>query len=100
MTDTNINDLVANNEIIVIDIWADWCGPCKRFSPIFKRVSEEFENVLFAKVEADQNPNILGFFSVQHIPTILFIRDGELRVQYRGIMTEAVLKNAIYELTK
>jgi thioredoxin 1 len=100
MTDDNINTLVANNEFIIVDVWAEWCGPCKRFGPVFENVSEQFENVLFAKVEADKNPNILSFFGIQHIPTVLIIRDGELRVQHRGIMTQAVLENAIYELTK
>lgn len=95
MTDDNINALIESNETIVVDIWASWCAPCKRFAPIFEKVSESFENVLFAKVEADKNPNILSFFSVQHIPTILIIRNRELVVQHRGIMTDGELAGAI-----
>lgn len=95
MNDKNINDLVENNELIVVDIWGSWCAPCKRFAPIFQKASDSFENVLFAKVEADKNPNILQFFSVQHVPTVLIIRNRELLVQHRGTMTEGQLGGEI-----
>lgn len=95
MTDTNINDLVAKNDFMVIDVWATWCAPCTKFTPIFEKVSEDFPDILFAKVEADENPLILQFFKVQSIPTILVVKDKDLRFQHRGFLNEQFLRQEL-----
>lgn len=100
MTDLNINDLVEKNDFMVIDVWAEWCGPCKKFSPVFEKVSDEFPEILFVKVEADLNPGILQFFKIQSIPTILVVKDKDLRFQHKGFISEQFLKQELTYYTK
>lgn len=95
MTDSNINDLVEKNDFMVIDVWALWCGPCTKFMPVFEKVSEDFPEILFAKVEADENPLILQHFKIQSIPTILVVKDKSLRFQHRGFVTEQFLRQEL-----
>lgn len=74
--------------MIVYDIWAEWCPPCKRFAPIFEMVAEEFEDVTFSKVRADSNPDFLNLYEISSIPTILAVDDsGRIISRHTGILS-------------
>lgn len=80
----------------VFDVWAEWCPPCKRFSPVFEKVAEEFDSVVFAKIEADHNAEFLNHYKINSIPTILITNDsGEVLFQHAGVMTEGVFRNLV-----
>ena len=72
----NFRETYENNEILIVDFWATWCGPCQNFAPIFESVSEEFPNIVFGKVDTDLEKELAQHFFIRSIPTILVIRDG------------------------
>jgi thioredoxin len=85
--------------MIVYDVWADWCAPCKRFSPIFEKVAKEFPNIEFVKVEADRSPEFLNQYSINSIPTVLVTQDsGKVVFQHAGILSEENFRNLISTL--
>ena len=75
ITDDNFQDTVDKNPLILIDFWADWCGPCKKLSPILDEISEE-EGLLVGKLNVDENPTIPFEFDIQSIPTMVLFKDG------------------------
>lgn len=80
----------------VFDVWAEWCPPCKKFGPIFERVSKEFPDVEFVKINADENPEFLNKHSIRGIPTILILSDsGEVVFQHPGILSEANFRDIV-----
>jgi thioredoxin 1 len=100
----NINDLNKltkdfPDKIVIIDLWAVWCGPCKMFAPIFEKLQQEyFNDFIFAKVNVDENPSIAQFFGVTAIPTTLFIKNGELVRKFVGVMNYDTLKQILDKL--
>lgn len=82
--------------MIVFDVWADWCAPCKRFAPVFEKVAEEFPDVKFVKIEADVNPEFLQRYSINSIPTILVTDDfGNAIFQHVGILSEPNFRSVV-----
>lgn len=85
--------------MIVYDVWAEWCPPCKRFSPVFDKISKEFPDVEFVKINADQNSNFLLEFGIRGIPTILVVADsGDVLFSHAGILSEANFRNLVESL--
>lgn len=76
MTQQHLAETVATNDIVVLDFWADWCGPCKAFAPVFADASERHTDVVFAKVDTEAEPELSNAFGVRSIPTIVVIREG------------------------
>jgi len=93
-TRDNIESLVEDNEIVIFDFWAPWCGPCKQFGPIFESASEKYPDVVFAKVNTEQEREIAAHFSIRSIPTVMVFRDAMLVFAQPGSIPE----NAIDEL--
>ena len=83
--------------ITVYDVWAEWCSPCKRFSPIFEKISSEFSNAAFEKVNADENLDFLNQFGIRSIPTILIVdtESGNVLFQHAGILSEAAFRAVV-----
>ncbi len=81
--------------LVVIDLWAPWCGPCKLYGPVFERVSKEYPAATFARVNVDQEPAIAEAFGVQGIPTTVMFRDGVPLFEQAGLLPEATLKKLI-----
>ena len=75
----NFADTVKNNEVVVVDFWAPWCGPCRMIAPIIEELSEEFKDkgVVVGKVNTDEAPEIAGQFGIRSIPTVIFFKNGE-----------------------
>ncbi|MDJ0834201.1 MAG: thioredoxin [Gammaproteobacteria bacterium] len=93
-TRENIEALVEDNDIVIFDFWAPWCGPCRTFAPIFEAASEKFPDIIFSKVNTEQEREIAAHFSIRSIPTIMVFRDAMLVFAQPGVIPE----NAIGEL--
>ena len=86
INDESFKDLYKKNDIVVLDFWAIWCGPCQQFAPTFEKVSEEFDDVVFGKVETENNLKLSQYFQVRSIPTIIIIREGIEMFRHSGLI--------------
>ncbi len=92
-TDSNFDEIVKNATTpIIVDFWAEWCGPCRTIGPIVDEISKEFDGkVIVGKVDVDGNPEITSKFGVRNIPTVLFIKNGEVLDKQVGAVPKATL---------
>ena len=88
LTTENFNETLDNNEIVIIDFWAEWCGPCKQFAPIFEKASEDFPDVTFAKVNTEEQQAIATQYGIRSIPTVMVTRDGIILLNQAGMLPE------------
>ena len=86
--------------LVVIDCWAPWCAPCKLYGPVFERVSAQFPEVTFARVNVDEEPGIADAFGVQGIPTTVLFRDGVPLFEQAGLLPEPALKKLVEEASR
>lgn len=75
-TDNNFNEVINSNDLVLVDFWADWCGPCKMLSPILDEISEE-RGLLIGKLNVDENPAKMEEYSVYSIPTMVLFKSGQ-----------------------
>lgn len=79
ITDATINEVLQTDKLVVIDFWAEWCGPCKMVGPIIEQISEEYKDkVVVGKLDVDNNDDTTSKYGIRNIPTILFIKNGEV----------------------
>ncbi|MBO6099652.1 MAG: thioredoxin [Prevotella sp.] len=96
ITDDNYSDILSQDRLVVIDIWATWCGPCQRLAPIIAQVAEEYgDQAVIGKYNAENNEELLERFGVRNIPTILFIKNGEVLDRLTGAVNAAKIKELI-----
>jgi len=98
LTKDNFNEVIENNDITVIDFWAEWCGPCKQFAPIFEKVSNEYSDIVFAKVNTEEEQELAGYFQIRSIPTTMIIREGVVVFAQPGLLPEEALKDVIEQV--
>ncbi|GAB0056362.1 Putative thioredoxin 2 [Candidatus Magnetaquicoccaceae bacterium FCR-1] len=91
----NFEATVTGNDIVVIDFWADWCGPCKAFAPVFDRVSEKFTDVVFAKVDTDREQELAQAFQIRSIPTLMIFRESTILFMQPGMVPESALVDLV-----
>lgn len=98
-TDENANEEIATGKPVVIDFWAEWCGPCKKVAPIVDELAEEYKDkVLIGKYNVDDNSDFSTEYSIRNIPTILFFKDGELKERNVGSISKVDLEKKIAAL--
>lgn len=95
VTEGTFTETVENNDIVIVDAWADWCGPCKAFAPTFEAASEKHEDVTFAKLDTEANQGLSSALQIQAIPTLFAFREGILLGQTSGAMPPAGLEEFI-----
>ena len=100
LTDTNFEDEVTRaDRPVLVDFWAEWCGPCRMIAPILDEISQEKgEAVKVGKVNVDENPGLAARFQVRAIPTLLFFKNGEVRDQVVGMTSKAALVSKLDQL--
>ncbi|RCL73574.1 MAG: thioredoxin [Flavobacteriales bacterium] len=100
ITDSNFDELVLQSDKpVVVDFWAEWCGPCKMIGPIIDEMSKDYEGkALIGKVNVDQNANVSAQFGVRSIPTVLFIKDGQVVDKSVGAVPKATLDSKLEAL--
>ncbi|MFT4166764.1 MAG: thioredoxin [Microlunatus sp.] len=86
---------ISGNDIVLVDFWADWCGPCKRFAPIYEKASEEHADITFAKLDTDANQALSGQLGIEGIPTLMAFREGVLVFNQAGALPGPALKQVI-----
>lgn len=97
ITEANFDELVMNNEKpVVLDLWAEWCGPCRMIAPYIEEMATEFaDKALIGKVDVDSNPKIAQNFSVMNIPTVLFLKGGKVIEKVVGAVPKKKLVEAL-----
>ncbi len=76
LTQTNLEDTINDNDIVVIDFWAPWCGPCQTFKPIFEQAAEKHDDAVFASCNTEEQSELAAMFQIQSIPTLVVFREG------------------------
>ena len=97
ITDSNFDELVLKSDKpVVVDFWAEWCGPCKMIGPLINEMSKDYEGkALVGKVNEDQNANVSAQFGVRSIPTVLFIKNGEVVDKSVGAVPKSTLESKL-----
>ena len=99
-TDDNYNEYFSQDRLVVIDFWATWCGPCQRLAPVIAQIAEEYEgNVFVGKCNAENNEELVDRFGIRNIPTILFVKNGEVVNRISGIVNAAKIREEIDKIT-
>jgi thioredoxin 1 len=91
----NLESTILNNDIVLIDFWGPSCGPCQSFAPIYEQVSEKHPDVVFAKVNVEEEQEIAGHFQIQSIPTIMMFREQVIIFSESGMLPEEGLEEVI-----
>ncbi|MFD8263542.1 thioredoxin [Streptomyces griseoluteus] len=100
LTKENFDQTVADNEFVLIDFWADWCGPCKQFAPVYEKAAEENPDLVFAKVDTEAQPELAQAFGIQSIPTLMIVRDQVAIFAQPGALPEPALTDVIDQARK
>lgn len=99
ITDSNFEELLASGKPMMVDFWATWCGPCKKIGPDVEALAEEYKDqVIIGKCDVDENDELTSKFGVRNIPTVLFIKNGEVKDKTVGAVTKAQLEDKVKAL--
>jgi thioredoxin len=94
-TRDNFESLINDNPIVIFDFWAPWCGPCRSFAPTFEAASEKYPDVVFAKVNSDEQQELAGAFQIRSIPTLMVFREKVILFSQPGALPGSALDNLV-----
>lgn len=95
MTKDNFDQIISSNDFIIIDFWAPWCGPCQGFGPVFEAESENHPDIVFAKVNTEEEQELGGLFQIRSIPTLMIFREQVIIYSEAGALQASQLKELL-----
>lgn len=95
LTKDNFQDIVGNNDFVVIDFWAPWCGPCRSFAPTYEAASEKHADIVFGKVNTEEEQELAGYFQIRSIPTLMIFREKIIIFSQPGMLPASAFDDLI-----
>ncbi len=95
LTDDTFEQTVTDNGFVIVDFWAPWCGPCKSFAPTYEKVSEDFPDIVFSKVNTEEQQQVAAHFQIRSIPTLMIFRDQIIIFSQAGALPEGSFRELI-----
>jgi thioredoxin 1 len=100
LTKDTFEDIITGNDIVLLDFWAPWCGPCKQFTPVFESMSETHPDIVFAKVNTEEERELGGHFNIRSIPTLMAFREQIIVFSQAGALPPAGLETVIEKISE
>jgi thioredoxin len=98
LTEATFEQTVTGNEIVLVDWWASWCGPCRAFAPVFEAAAAEHDDIVFAKVDTEAEQTLATMAGIMSIPTLMVFREGVLVFSQPGALPAAALEDIISQV--
>ncbi len=98
LTQANLEETLSRNDIVVLDFWAGWCGPCRMFAPTFEKVAAKNPAIVFGKVDTEAEPALAAAFDIRSIPTLMVFRQGIIVFMQAGMLSEPALDDLLSQV--
>ena len=98
LTKDTFEETVLNNDTVLVDFWAEWCGPCRAFAPVYEKLSEEHPDIVFGKVDTEAEQELAGYFQIRSIPTLMAFKEQIGVFSQPGALPEEVLADLIGQI--